>query len=280
MPEVDISKAYQQARQHWPEVDWDRQSYEAHVAEGERPVYPMDLYLAGAAGHRIDAAWITIENEQGPKAKKVLQRQPIADMTVDDLWSETITRLMENDTDRARLANGRLPARIIRYRGLVKLLNYLITIARRFAIQRNRKRRPRLSLSVSGEDRSQADYQDTASPDPSEAVEQAEIAREMQTALGQAYNQLSAEQQFLIAMVYRQGMKQKKAGALLGWSEFKTCRQLAQAQRSLREGLKDLEGLDWSAALTAAWSGAWSECWKNVQGANAQASGTETQGTI
>ena len=174
-------------------------------------------------------------------------------------------RIMENDTEQAMLADGRLPARIIRYRGLVKLLNYLITVARRIAIQRHRKRRPQLSFRSEGEDQTKYAPKDPSSPAAGDIVEQAEIVRKMQNAIARSYSKLSAEQQFLISMVYRQGMKQKEAGALLGWSEFKTRRVVCKAMDILRRSVTDLESVSWTPSLASAWTGAWSQCWDHVQ---------------
>ena len=49
---------------------------------------------------------------------------------------------MDNDNDRPCLPDGCRFAMIIRYHGLVKLINYCVTIANRVAIQRDRKKKP------------------------------------------------------------------------------------------------------------------------------------------
>ena len=258
MLQINIDKAYEQAGRQWPTVKWSIMEYKMHISD-KNPSYPVDLYLAGAAGHRIDTAWICIETDLGGFVQNVLKSKPIADMTVEDLWRETMMRMMDNDPKAAMLSDGRSAAVIIRYRGLVRLINYLITIARRIAIQRNRKKRPVLTLT------SNEDHPDTSSFSPSETAEQNELIEKMKTSLAKAYKQLSAEQQFIITMVYRKGMKQKEAGKLLGWSEFKTSRELAKAIKSLKQPLECLEDLDFSPTLAAAWSGVWSDCWRDVQ---------------
>jgi len=42
---------YSAARQRWPAVKWPENAYRAHL-NGEHPAHPVDLYLAGAAGHQ------------------------------------------------------------------------------------------------------------------------------------------------------------------------------------------------------------------------------------
>ena len=62
-PEVDA--LYDQATRRWPTVPWPRQGYAAHLGP-DRPAHPIDLYVGGAAGHRIDQAWQVIDEDFGP----------------------------------------------------------------------------------------------------------------------------------------------------------------------------------------------------------------------
>jgi DNA-directed RNA polymerase specialized sigma24 family protein len=263
MSSSQIDQWHQQARSRWPAVQWDRQLFAKHVGK-DSPPYPLDLFLAGAAGYRIDTAWEAIESNFASKTKSVLLRQPMADLSTDELWAETIARLIAEDPQRPPLPDGRRPAYIIRYRGLVQLMNYLIVIGKRVAIGRKRRMRPTLSLSAKSEDDNPHDVAEDA-PSPPEKLESSEDAVAMKKAITAAYGELSSEQRFLIAMVYRNGMKQKEAGALLGWSEFKTCRSLAAAMENLRKSIVRWAGDDWTGDLAAAWEQSLQNCWKNVQ---------------
>lgn len=258
-----IEQWFTEATARWPAVQWPRQAYVQHLGR-ESPPYPVDLYLAGAAGHRLDAAWEAIESDLGNKARAVLHRQPSADMTAEELWAEAILRLLAEDMERPVLADGRRPAMIIRYRGLVQLLNYLIVIAKRVGIGRKRRMKPTLSLSGTGPTDDPHDVAQNG-PTPAQSLESSEDATELAAAVRAAYGQLSAEQKFLIAMVYRNGMKQKQAGAMLGWSEFKTCRSLAAAMESLRKSIARWAGADWNGPLAAAWEQCLQICWNDVQ---------------
>ena len=260
MPSFSVRRAYQEAKQSWPSVLWDYEDYQTHYNTGDRPDHPVDLYLAGAAGYRVGSAWTVIEMELGPKARHVLQFQPIADMTVEDVWGETMARMMDNDLEYPATTVGMTPAKIIRYRARTKLINYLITIARRLAIERERRRHIVEFAPIDSLDAPP----DSSDPSPDEIVENAELLEKMQECLNAAYGRLSAEQKLLLTMVYREGMKQKEAGAMLGWSAFKTSRQLAKAIKSLRSGLDAIGEAECSQLLTAGWSAAWENCWNGA----------------
>jgi len=265
MDEQDVKQKHQQAVTRWPKVSWPLGAFQAHLGDAAPP-YPIDLYLGGAAGHRLDGSWDTIDTDLGPPTCRVLQRQPTADYTIEDLWGDTVLRLMEDDPQPDALDDGRQPARIIRYRGKVKLMNYLIVVAKRLAIARQRRSKPILGLTTSRDDDAPShDPTDLRDDGPSADIEQRETIATMQATLAKAHQNLSAEQQFLIRMVYQDGMKQKEAGAMLGWSEFKTSRQLKAAMTSLREAVAALEGVDWTPQLAAAWEGAWAGNWQSVQ---------------
>jgi RNA polymerase sigma factor (sigma-70 family) len=262
MPADKTDQWFKEATNRWPAVKWPKAAYDAHLA-GESPPYPIDLFLAGAAGYRIDAAWEAIESDFAPKAKNILQRQPTADMGAEELWAETILRVIAEDPQRDPLPDQRRPAFIIRYRGLVQLINYLILIAKRIGIQR--KRRMRGTLSLSADDAGHPHDFPQDSPSPPEQLESSEDAAALRSAIAAAYEKLSSEQRFLIAMVYRSGMKQKDAGKMLGWSEFKTCRQLASAMETLRRSIAQWAGADWAGDLSAAWEQSVQKCWNQLQ---------------
>jgi len=251
-PTPAIRALHAKARLTWPAVEWGLEAYAAFLA-GKPLAHAPDLYLAGAAGHRLEAAWVAISNALGPEVQRVLRRQPIADFDVEDLWSEALARAMADDPEARPLPDGRQPARIVRYRGLISLRNYLIVIARRCAIDSHRRIAPTLSLSPDDE-HSGLELADRSAGGPDATLEEQETAQAMTRALGEAYGLLSAEQQFLLAMVFRQGMKQKEAGALLGWTECKTSRALSAALDSLRAALRELSGAAWTPALAAAWA--------------------------
>ena len=264
MVESRVDVLYEQAFARWPGVRWSREAYAAHLA-GRSPAHPLDLYLAGAAGHRLEAAWAAIEDELGPRVRRVLLRRPTAGADVEDLWAKARTRLLEDDAASPPLPDGRPPARIIRYRGDASLCNYLITVAARIAFDLSRRKG--LVVAPAGGD-AMRDPPDPKAAGPDQRLAGKEIAQAMTQALRETYARFSSERQFLIAMVYRQGMKQKHAGALLGWSESKTSRDLKDAWEALREAalgaIDELSDLEWSPALRAELAACVSDLWKDV----------------
>ena len=298
MPEFSPDDYFHQATQQWPAIAWSRQAYQAHLGTNI-PKYPVDLFLAGAAGHRLDQAWLVIENGLGPQTRRILRRQPTADYELDDLWGDTILKLMDNHSPSLRsstgsstgsstaspsgnvsknnfegdlLPDGRQPARIIRYRGKVKLLHYLILIAKRLAIGRQRKSKPSLLLSLVGNDSSNPEksghsenqIEDALSTTPDAQVQQNETTQNIIKALASAWEDLSAQQRFMIRMVYDRGMKQRDAGELLGVSPFKANRLIKKAMATLQTSLAQAVNEPWSPALIAAWAGVWTDHWENV----------------
>jgi DNA-directed RNA polymerase specialized sigma24 family protein len=255
-----MQRAYDEARRLWPDVDWTETAYARHVAV-RRPAYPTDLFLAGAAGHRVDAAWRAIQFELGARVVKLLGRLPRADFSPEELWAETLTRVMADDPSAELLDNGRRPAVIHRYRGAIPLVNYLMVVARRLAIERRRRMRPSVSMDDSAA-RLLTDLVDTRRPSPESAVRQMELETRMRAILLAAFGTLSPERQRLLAMVYRDGLKQNVAGARLGWSEFKTSRELAAAIRAMRAAVVDLRAIRWTASAVSVWEACWADCWK------------------
>ncbi len=257
---------YERGARAWPRVAWSVEAFERHLA-GEKPRFIEDFFLAGAAGHRVEQAWVEIEESMGPACRRVMAHQPMADYTPDDVWAETRVRLLADDDEADALDDGRMPARIHRYRGMVKLVNYLVVIAKRLAISRRRRMRPTLSIDRGGEDEEDRGpaLPDAGGEQPSEALERQEQAAAMREGLMKGFRALTGEQQFLVAMVYRHGMKQKEAGALLDWSEFKTSRQLSKAMATLRKAMCEVSGVAWSRELSDAWARCLQSCWREVQ---------------
>ncbi|WP_419807493.1 hypothetical protein [Sphingomonas sp.] len=260
---------YERAVERWPDVAWPRAAFVSHL-RGESPPYGVDLFLAGAAGTRVPQAWARIESEIGRQAQAVFERQPKADCTAAELWAETVARLIDEQPDEMPLPDGRRPARIVRYRGLVSLANYMILVGRRLAIQRHRRPGPTASTDATtaggGDgDSSAFDVRDNRAAAPSAGLDEAEAVAALADAVQAAFAALSSEQKFLIVMVYRQGMRQKGAGALLGWTESKTSRTLTRAMEQLRRALCKAADTPWTPTVAAAWEKFVQRSWNAVE---------------
>ncbi|MCF7955983.1 MAG: hypothetical protein K9M75_09300 [Phycisphaerae bacterium] len=262
MTEFLIEKAYKNAITKWTKILWPKELFASHVdcvrSNNVNPAYLEDLYLAGAAGFRIDPAWEVIEAELSGRIMSSLSHMPLADMTPQDAWSETLAKVIDDDTEKDPLPDGRRPAKIIRYRGLVKLLNYLIVISKRIAIQRNRKKKPDHFLSA-------LDGFDRPAPESADSPVQRLVTKDTMVLvyerLQQAYKSLTTEQRFLIMMVYRKGMRQKQAGKMLGFSESKTTRHLKKAIEIIKQAFAETEGIDLSGEIETAFATLWQKAW-------------------
>ena len=294
----DTNALYDTATARWPAVGWDRAAYEQHRS-GEHPAHPADLYLGGAAGHRLDPAWVAIETDLAPGVQKILRGLATADYDLDDLWGEVRAKLMSDDQATPAsgdddgpaplpdLSDGRRPARIVRYRGKVALTNYLVLIARNKARDRKRqlvRQGHTGSLDAAAGPESDgpsaaATHADDRAADPGEQAGRREQAAHLIEQLRAARETLSVHQRVLLRLVYGRGMQQKDAGKLLGqfdpenpdgWSPFKTSRALTDAKTKLHEALADalgdaLGGAADSPDLTAAWEQAWQGVWSDEE---------------
>ncbi len=240
---------------------WPKEMFYKHIQfacsqrDGKKPAFLEDLYLGGSAGHRVDQAWTVIHNDIAPDVKEIMSRRASGNLTAEELWSRTLERLIDEDIDLAPLQDGRYPAKIIRYRGLVKLVNYCVTVANRLAIQNYRKRDANISLSaVDGEQ-----FLASKSQTPEQELGVSEDSQIIIDAIVTAYKTLSREQRFLIMMVYRQGMKQKQAAKMLGWSESRTTRQLFKAINVMRKAIEEKGCIEFTGKVSDAFSNIWHE---------------------
>ena len=246
-------------------ITWPKEMFRKHLrfacsaADGKKAVFLEDLYLGGSAGHRVDPAWVAIHNDIAPDVKDIMSRRASGNLSAEELWSKTLERLIDEDKELTPLKDGRYPAKIVRYRGLVKLVNYCVTIASRLAIQNHRKSRANISLSaVDGEK-----FVAAKSQTPEEAVAQSEAQKIIIDTIITTYKSLSPEQRFLITMVYRQGLKQKQAAKMIGWSEYKTTRHLAKAFEVMRRALEKQGCIEFTDKVSEAFAGIWCNDWNN-----------------
>lgn len=236
------------AQARWPGVQWDAEAFERHLA-GQTPQFSADLYLAGAAGQRLASAWDAIQKRLGPPCRRMLHRQPLFHYSLDDLWADIVTRMMEDEPALEPLPDGRRPARIIRFRGRVPLLHYLVVIGKGLLIERLRSPAP----PVAAEEDDFLDARNLPALSPEARQQERELCRLMKARLRETYERLPIEQQFLITMVHQRGMPQKQAGSLLNCSAFKTTRLLAGAMGRLRAALAETPGFPWTPILSSSW---------------------------
>jgi len=253
MPGSSLQEQFEIAKQRWPGVAWERAAFEKHL-DREPCKNPEDLYLGGAAGHRIDQAWVVIETELGPATKKVLSRHALADFSPDELWSDTVGKLIAEDQKNQKLPDGRWPAYIIRYRGKISLLNFLILAARRIAIQRNRRLKPTMRIASDSDEDDGARHEPAAATDsPAQAAQESELIQRLERAVAAVWAELSSDQQFLLGTAAAGSMQQKEAGKLLGLSAFQANRAVKDAREKLESAMSEFKDIEWTDGLRRAW---------------------------
>ena len=260
-----IEKAYREVRKRWPMITWPKEMYHKHVrsacshADGKKAAFLEDIYLGGSAGYRLEPAWVVIHNDIAPDVMDIMSRRASGNLTNEELWSRALERLIDEDTNLAPLQDGRYPAKIVRYRGLVKLVNYCVTVANRIAIQNHKKRDADMSLSAIDSEQLLA----SNSQKPGDALVLTETRQLIVDTIIAAFKSLSREQRFLITMIYRQGMKQKQAAKMLDWSESRTTRQLAKAIDVMRRVLEKKRCIDFTDKVSDAFSSIWCDHFDN-----------------
>jgi len=251
--EAELRAVHQRVRVRWGRIDWLFEEFRRHVG-GERPPHLEDLYLGGAAGHRRPGSWECVHDEVAMPLEVRLRRQPCGTFAPEDLVSESITVLMEDD-DRsdAAIESGR-PAKIVRYRGRTSLLNYFLVVAKRIAIGSHRRRREHAAeIEV-------FDPEDRGGSRPEREPSTDDLDR-LHASIRQAYQGLTARQRFLLAMIHGQEMPKAQAGELVGLPPWGVSRELDRIHDRMREALAAVMPAGWTGPSREVWETAWRRCW-------------------
>lgn len=251
MPGSLIEAWFEAARRRWPSVLWPIDRFQRHVGS-EEPRHPEDLYLGGAASEREDAAWATIHRDMRPVVVRRLSRVADAGMGPEDLWSETVARLMTDASDAVPLPDGRRPARIRHYRGDSAISTFMTVVARRIAVDRFRKDRLPMEGSMQTIEESQDPRSVQIGPRPDEV-------RELARRFAEAFTSLAPRQQALLSLVYGQAMPKGQAGQVLGLPAYTVSRELSDAIARLRDRLQGSKDGPWSGEAIAVWLRGWAE---------------------
>ncbi len=253
-----IQEIWEQAQASWPAVSWSLEAYRQHMGETS-PTYPQDLYVAGAAGYRIQEAWASIDNAFRMMVIQKLERSAKSDMEAEDLWAEAVAKLMREDPQTGINEVGEPVMHIIRYRGMTKLPWYFLATARTIAIDRHRQRErgPR-QQSIDAPDDLVRSNQD----DPSFSSAQSETIKALMNAVLSGFESLEAIHQYLLASIYRDGMSKAEAGAIAGLSPWQTSRELRKAEEHMRLRVQHALPGEWNSLTRDAWSHGWQQCWQ------------------
>jgi RNA polymerase sigma factor (sigma-70 family) len=253
-----VRKLWNVAQAAWPAVSWPLEQFQIHLGE-HPPRHVEDLYVGGAAGHRMADAWAAIDESYRDMVIRRLQRSARADLEAEDLWSESLARMMRDDPESGNNPSGEPLMHIVRYRGITRLPWHFLAAARTIAIDRHRRRERRPQ-----EVNSEAIVQVSRGDDPAAIAGQQELANMLAQAVIQAFNGLKVEHQFLLAAIYRDGMPKADAGKVAGLSPWQTSRELRKAEEELRLHVQHAIPGQWSPETRTAWDEGWRQCWRQL----------------
>lgn len=253
LPNEDpLKPSHERAQRRWPTIRWGWDAFAAHTGD-ERPPHLEDLYLGGAAGHRVDGAWAAISTELSEPLASRLRRQACGTSTPEDLVSESIATMMADDPTSSIQVAGRPPSKLIRYRGRTTLVNYFLVVAKRLAISSHRKGRLEQGEPIG--------FDPPAAEPPPDGGESREQAEQLFAGVRRAYASLSARQRFLLAMIYGRGLGKSEAGRLVGLPPWGVTRELDRVHDAMRAALAALLPDSWAPLPQEAWAAAWKSCW-------------------
>ena len=260
---VPVENWFQAARSRWPTVDWPVARYIAHLGS-DRPKHPEDVFLGGAASERMQEAWEVIHLEVRPEVLRRVTRVSRRSEAPEDLWAEALARLISDDSEGTALTDGRRPARIRRFRGMVPMPAYIAVVAKRIAFDQIRKS-ARVKLGLDG---NQFDPGETGSrpPLPQEEAESMELADRFAVEFASAFRSLTPTRQALLSLVYGHGMGKADAGRVLGMRDYEVSRELGASIRSLRDRLDVANPGTWTHTATERWTRAWAALSESTEG--------------
>lgn len=250
MSPPNVLEWFRAATRRWPRVEWAFDRYCGHVGE-ESPNHPEDLFLGGAASERIEGAWTAIDSEFKAEVLRRVHRIGRDASSAEDLWSDAITRLLEEDPDAPTLPGGTRASRIRRFRGAVPMPAYIAVVAKRIGMDALRR------VTVASEARRTLAGTTGRPEDPAVIASTAEQADRFAAQFVRALSSLTPTRQALLALVFGQGMGKAEAGRLLGLRDYQVSRELTSAMDSLRITLESANPGAWSPHAVEAWSKAW-----------------------
>lgn len=240
-----LSSLYMNARQAWPDVEFDEVAFTAYLARHwphELPpdaylesVKGEDLYLAGACAHGMRGAVEAFDQRFMRLIPKTLAHMRLGQDVLEDLQQELRTRLLVAPP-------GELP-RIASYAGRGSLEKWLQATAIRLALNwldraENRNRIDSEEESVLLE--RMARRGETGALRSAELALQQDAYREVtKDSLRVAFQQLSREQRTLLRLHYLDGLRMEEIGSLLGVHKATISRRLTDARARILESVKE-----------------------------------------
>ncbi|MBA2340674.1 MAG: sigma-70 family RNA polymerase sigma factor [Pyrinomonadaceae bacterium] len=208
-------------------------------------IHADELCLVLACEQGNETAWSYLINEYGATVRAAARSASSKGAEAEDLaqsiWAE-LYGLREN-------AEGKRAGKLGYYSGCGSLGGWLRAIVAQLAVDKHR----RTSRFVQTEDDTEFDrlndesaklegYAIGHTTDPENKLAAKRAGRDLQSALRQVINHLSAEDRLLIKLYYFDDLRLREAGSILGVHEATASRRLQRVQAEVREGVEKVLG--------------------------------------
>lgn len=205
------------ATQRWPRVGWPLAAYAAH-AEPRSLAHPCDLYLAGAAGHRLDTAWEEFNGEITLKCRNTQKRKKWGDDEEQQqaVWEKVLDGYLQPADNHPRLPDGQFPTRLIDYGGRCALVTYICNMLKLRAIDqiRENERRRKKGEATASSPALEAFEPGRLDPQLGPMADR-ELVGLLRPRVEEAWQKMNDRQRALLRMVVFEGIKSKTAAEVL-----------------------------------------------------------------
>lgn len=197
-----------------------------------------DLFLTGAAGMRVAAAWDAIYSiAKEPVIRRVSQFRGIG-IDPEDVWQSTLRRLLKDESDLnvspfRSLGHDATPAKIITFRGDCRLTTFVTLIAVRIAVDLKRRKRETFLRDESV----------PATKTEENAVDVAHrsaMKERLKSCIRKAFVSLPESDRQIFALVCIHRLSQRDASDLMNWPDpSKASKRLKVVFEALRTAFVD-----------------------------------------
>jgi RNA polymerase sigma factor (sigma-70 family) len=143
-----------------------------------------------------------------------------AEELVANLWNDCVSR----GDDR--------PSLLEKFSGRCSLQSWLLTVATNRLIDLKRRQSFQKDLTHVDDEGATHSYFDSL-PAPDQRSSDSALVELLRSCLEEAFSQCSAEEIFMLRLVYLHGITQREVGRMMGWHETKVSRQLSDAMAKI-----------------------------------------------
>lgn len=202
-------------------------------------LYADDLCLIMACERGDQSAWTDLVERYGATVKSAARQAASSEDAAEDvaqsIWAELHGLRVR--------ADGRPSGKLSYYSGRGSLGGWLRAVVSQLAVDQHRKQGRLVQTEEDADfDRLARDAREGemgagargSHADPEHALADARAARDVETALARALEELDAEDRLLVKLYYFDGLRLREAGAVLGVHEATASRRLARVHAEVR----------------------------------------------